>query len=521
MTNSVHTHQPKKLLIVGGGSAGWITALYLHKYFNQQGQHLDISLIESDHIGPIGVGEATVHSIRFLFAALGLDEAELMRDTNATLKSGILFRNWMKPVNGKTHEYFHPFEQQRHSGNLDISSEWILGEHYLHQRYDQGTCASSAFLEGMQCPKAPMSHPYQGLVPYGYHLDATLLGQFLQKKGLEAGIKRVVDTIEVVHVEDGEISSVSSKSTTYEADFYIDCSGFRGKLIEALAEDNWISFEDELPCNKAVAIQREYLPGEVPKPYTTATALSHGWAWQIDLVNRQGTGYVYDGKRLSKDQAEQELRALLGDAVTTKDALHLDMKVGCRKAFWVGNCLSVGLSAGFIEPLESTGLHLINLGARLFATHFTAGQCNQTIRDSYNRQLSGIYDDLKQFIVLHYCLTDRDDSAFWQQAQRSADNNPQLTEKLQIWKHKICEFMDLAGGFTTTFSDENYRYVLYGMQHFPSLHACIDKQQNHTLFSQLKKHSDNLMRQSSSHQAFLERLHQRPLFERQETKNER
>ncbi|NCP65820.1 MAG: tryptophan 7-halogenase [Paraglaciecola sp.] len=500
----------RSVLIVGGGSAGWITALYLNRYFNQHGKHLNIRLLESKQIGPIGVGEATVHSIRFLFAALGLDEAELMRETNATLKTGILFRDWMNPQNQQQHEYFHPFEQQRTNSDIDISSAWLSGD--KHMPYDHSVCLSRKLIAKQHSPKSHVSKAYQGVVPYGYHLDATLLGQFLQRKGLEAGIEHSYDTVQSVHCRNGEIAALMTSNGEQTADFYIDCSGFAGKLIEALAADNWLDFSDSLPCNKAVAIQREYHPGEIPKPYTTATALSAGWAWQIDLVNRQGSGYVYAGKYLSQDQAEQELRTLLGPDAKTKPALHLDMKVGCRKAFWLGNCLAIGLSAGFIEPLESTGLHLINLGVRLFATHFSASHLNQSVRDSYNRQLAGIYNDLKQFIVLHYCLSDRNDSAFWKAARQSAAHCPGLQEKLTAWQYKVCEFMDLAGGFTTTFNDENYRYVLYGMQHYPALHAPLDPTTRENMFAAVQQLGDNLLLQTTSHREFLERLHHRPLF---------
>ncbi|MFC7005445.1 tryptophan halogenase family protein [Bowmanella sp. JS7-9] len=516
MTTSNSTK--KTLTIVGGGSAGWMTALYLQRYFHQQG--VQIHLIESDKIGPIGVGEATVHSIRFLFAALGLDEQELMRETNATLKLGILFRNWMKPSAAGVHEYFHPFEQQRPAGAIDISSEWVMGQHFNHQRYDQGVCLSSLLAEKSASPKTPMSRPYQGVVPYGYHLDATLLGQFLRKKGLEAGITYQVATVTNVNVEDGEISSLQTSEGVHQADFYIDCSGFSGKLIDALQPDNWESFTDVLPCNKAVAIQRDYAPGETPRPFTTSTALSHGWAWQIDLVNRQGNGYVYDGNRLSAEQAEAELREFLGDEAATRSALHLDMKVGFRPQSWVGNCVAIGLSSGFIEPLESTGLHLINVAARLFATHFSAANISDSVRRSFNRQMRGVYEDLKQFIVLHYCLTDRDDTDFWRQAQASAEGCEGLAEKLTLWKHKVCEFMDLSGGYSTTFNDENYRYILYGMGHLPALHLQPSSTQNQSLFDQVNHMAANLLLQTQSHLAYLQHLHGKPLFSAKDTRSQ-
>lgn len=474
----------KKLTIVGGGSAGWMSAIYLHKLLNHSEKNYQIHVIESPDIGIIGVGEATVHSIRFFFAAMGLDEKELMAETNATFKTGIMFRNWMQPVAGETHEYFHPFEHQRQGKITDISSAWFLNKRYLQERYDQGVCLSSHLIVRGHCPKSIRSQPYQGVVPYGYHLDATLLARFLRRKAVELGVEHISATVSDVIAEQGNIKSVIAGDKNYEADFFIDCTGFRGLLIEKLKADNWNSFEDALPCNRAVAIQRD-LPADSPKPYTVATALSNGWAWQIDLMNRQGTGYVYDGNRLTREEAEQELREFLGEDATILKSTHLDMKVGCREEFWVGNCVAIGLAGGFIEPLESTGLHLINMGVGLLATHLATPNPPQIVRDSYNRLMRGFYQDLKQFIVLHYCLTDRRDTEFWREAATKARFCPELENLLQLWKHKICEFHDLAGSYSTTFSDENYRYILYGMQHYPALNLAVNAAQQAVIFEEL------------------------------------
>lgn len=481
----------KKLTIVGGGSAGWMTAIYLNKRLNHAEKNYHIQVIESPDIGIIGVGEATVHSIRFFFAAMGLDEGELMREANATFKLGILFRNWMQPVAGQTHEYFHPFEQQASGRVMDISSAWLLSKGYERERYDQGVCLSSHLIARGHCPKSLQTPPYQGVVPYGYHLDATLLAKFLRRKAIEMGVEHIEATVKDVLIDEGGIKAVVVEDKQYTADFFIDCTGFRGLLIDRLRSDNWNSFEDALPCNKAVAIQRD-LPDGIPKTYTTATALSNGWAWQIDLVNRQGTGYVYDGARLTREQAEAELREFLGPDATILKSTHLDMKVGCRQEFWIKNCVAVGLSAGFIEPLESTGLHLINLGVGLLATHLAQANPPQVIKDSYNRLMRGFYQDLKQFIVLHYCLSNRDDTEFWREARRKVQYCPELSSLIDVWRYKVCEFHDLAGTYSTTFSDENYRYILYGMQHYPELSLAFNEAEQSAIVANLQ----GLVRQS-------------------------
>ncbi|AQA18187.1 tryptophan halogenase [Halioglobus japonicus] len=502
----MNNNDSRTITIVGGGSSGWMTALYLNTLFNKEQLNYQIRVIESPDIGIIGVGEATVHSVRFFFAAMGLDENELLRETNGSLKLGILFRNWMKPVDGKTHEYFHPFEQQRLGRGMDISSMWHMSGRGTRERYDEAVSLSSELVAHRHVPKTANSQAYQGVVPYGYHIDATLLARFLRRKAVAEGVEHIEATVTSATTEGEMIQSVETDKGSFTADFFIDCTGFRGLLIDQLKQDNWESFADALPCNKAVAIQRE-LPDDLgAKPYTTATALSNGWAWQIDLQNRQGTGYVYDGNRLSKEEAEQELRDFLGPDAAVLKCAHLNMKVGCRKEFWVGNCVAIGLSAGFIEPLESTGLHLINLGAGLLATHQPNREVDQSIRDSYSRLMRGFYQDLKQFIVLHYCLTDRDDTDFWRAAPATVEHTPWLQSQLQIWKHKICEFHDLAGSFSTTFNDENYRYILYGMHHNPALTQSVDAAASEQLFAQANANAERARQLTSAQGDYLSQL---------------
>ncbi len=496
MSNS----QTKSITIVGGGSSGWMTAMYLNHLYKQENQDIHIRLVESPDIGILGVGEATVHSIRFFFAAMGLDESELLKETQATFKTGIMFKNWMKPVDGEMHQYFHPFEQLKMGNGFDISSSWLLHKHNLGERYDEGTCISSALIKHDHSPKAANSKPYMGIVPYGYHIDANQLARFLRKKAVAAGVEHIEANVSEVKHQDQTITSIITDHGEFSSDYFIDCTGFKGLLINAISEDNWVSYEEALPCNKAVAVQRKYKPGVKPKPYTEATALTNGWVWEIDLANRQGTGYVYDGSKLTKEQAEAELKSYLGNDSEFIKTLHLDMNIGRRKQFWVGNCITIGLSGGFIEPLESTGLHLINLGARLLSTHLVRKNVAEPIRQSYSDLMTLAYEDLKQFIVLHYCITNRDDTEFWQQAQRSVDYCPELKKKLAVWQHKVCEYADLQTASTSCFNDENYRFILYGMQYYPDLHLSNNDTGMATLFETVKKHGEQAVKMTLSHE---------------------
>lgn len=503
----MNEQQLKVINIIGGGSAGWMTAIYLNRYFNRDAKNFTVRVIESPDIGIIGVGEATVHSIRFFFAAMGLDEAELMAETNATVKAGIMFRDWMKPCGDDAHEYFHPFDQQQPGGSIDVSSAWLVSGRTQLERYDEGVSLNSHMIAAGHCPKSISSRPYQAITPYGYHLDATLLARYLRRKATEAGVIHVAATVTDVEVEGEQVLSVGTDRGQFAGDFFVDCTGFRGLLMEKLRDGNWNSFADALPCNKAVAIQCDLPDGEAPKPYTVATALTNGWAWQIDLVNRQGSGYVYDGNRLQPEQAERELRQFLGDGAEVLKCTHLDMKVGCREDFWIGNCVAVGLAGGFIEPLESTGLHMVHLGVGLLATYLAGGEVPQVLRDSYSEKMRGFYQDLKQFIVLHYCLSDRDDTDFWRSARDTVESCPWLKQQLAIWRHKICEYQDFAGSYASIFTDANYRYVLYGMQQHPKLQFQMSGAETAGIFDRFNGMVERAVSSSLSHPDFLRTVH--------------
>lgn len=498
-------HALKTITIIGGGSSGWMTATFLNHLFNKNEPSVKITLIESKDLGILGVGEATVHSIRYFFRAMGLDEQELMRETQGTFKTGILFRNWMKPVNEQMHEYFHPFDFQQLGQQVDVSTAWVKSR---TESYADAVCLSSKLMQHDLSPKINNSRSYEAPVAYGYHLDAVQMARFLKRKATEAGVIHVEANVTAVEQNEFGISKIITDQGGFTSDIYVDCTGFKGLLINQLAEDNWISYEDALPCNKAVAIQREFKPDQQPRSYTTATALTNGWVWEIDLNNRQGTGYVYDGSKLSREEAELELKTFLGDGQSFIKTTHLDMNIGRRKEFWLKNCICIGLSGGFIEPLESTGLHLINIGSRLLSTHLTGAFNEQVVRNSYNRLMAAAYEDLKKFIVLHYCLTDRDDSEFWLKAQRSLEYCPELQDKLSLWKHKVCEFADLGNFGTSCFTEENYRYVLYGMGYLPNLQtSCVDEESSIEALKNVKMRQKQLCELALSHKQALEKIH--------------
>ena len=455
------------VIIVGGGTAGWLSALYLQKQLSRFGNAPSIEVFDSSEQGIIGVGEATVHSIRYFLQELDLSESDFMSATNATYKLGIKFENWRKPVNGQTHTYWHPFDAQlaKVSG-FDVSEIWNYARlHGAKGVYDQQASISPTLAEAGRSPKLAGSTDFESPIPYAYHFDAAKAAEFFKSQALNRGVKHQTSTITKVDVERSNITALHTNTDSYTADFYLDCSGFTQLLISQLKSDNWHSYEQDLPCNRAVAIQTDYKDGQTANLYTRSIALNEGWCWQIHLQSRIGNGYVYDGNRLSKEQAETELRQFL-NIDTDIPAKHLAMKIGRNQSSWVGNCVAIGLSGGFIEPLESTGIYLIEAALRRLMDFGLVTQADESQRSAFNDFMANLYDELRDFIVLHYCLTNRDDTEFWRSRPDVLSQLPKLNQLVSLANQQLIGDRDI-GPQACLFNQINYRFVLLGMDCLP------------------------------------------------------
>lgn len=423
-----HRHQPlERIVIVGGGSAGWMTAAALA---NDLADGCEIVLIESEAIGTVGVGEATIPPIRYFNQRLGIDEATFVRETNGSFKLGIEFIDWSRIG----HAYFHPFGQ--YGAEFDSvpfyhywMREYLNGDPTPIEEYSMAWAASKA---------GKFSHPIadrrnvQSRFDYAYHFDATLYAAYLQKYAAARGVKRVegrvVDAAQ--DTETGFIKSVTMEDgQSFEADLFIDCSGFFGLLIEKTLETGYQDWSHWLPCNRAVAVPCER-SAEI-LPYTKSTAKSAGWQWRIPLQHRTGNGYVYCSDHLEAEQAEQTLLSSL-DGAPIADPKHLRFVTGRRNLFWNKNCVAIGLSAGFMEPLESTSLHLIQYGIMRLLALFPDKSMSPLLQEEYNSLTIAEYERIRDFLILHYTATQRDDSKFW----RYCANMP-IPDRLQ---YKIDHF---------------------------------------------------------------------------------
>ena len=451
---TVQGQKIRKVVIAGGGTAGWIAALALVR--NLKGI-VDITLVESEEIGTVGVGESTIPTSRTFHQYMGIDEAEFVRATGSTFKLGIAFENWRT----ENSRYFHPFGRIGHSTWLaDFHHFWLrakdlgfggeLGDYCLEQQAGEAR-------------KFEWS-PQLG-TNYAYHLDAGLYGKYLRQKAEDEGATRIEGKIAEVrqNSESGDIQSLVLESgQEIEGDLFFDCTGFRGLLI---GQKLGVEFEDWthwLPTDGAIAVQTTEV--EPPKPYTRAMAHKAGWMWRIPLQHRVGNGIVFSSAHMSPDEAERMLQKRIeGDVLI--DSRLIRFRAGCRRKVWVKNCIALGLSTGFIEPLESTSIHLIMIAITRLLQMFPYAGISETAAERFNflsaRELEGIRD----FIVLHYHLTDREDSDFWRYCR-----NMDVPDSLAT---RLAQFRDTAHAFQEShdlFTVDSWVTVMLGQGIMPRNH---------------------------------------------------
>jgi tryptophan halogenase len=402
-----------KILIVGGGTSGWLAAAMLVRHFERAG--CQIELVESEELGTIGVGESTVPPFVTLIQRLGIDETDFVRATDATYKLGIRFVGWHQ----RADSYFHPFGAiGKPIGHQDFYQCWLKARARGEgaSLMDFSPCSVMAEQGRFFHPAKARNTPIGG-ANYALHVDALLVTQYLRRYAEARGVRRTEGcVVDVARNEDGFIRSVRlADGTERAAEFFIDCTGFRGLLIgKALGVDS-VDWSNYLPCDRAIACKTEV--GGPPVPYTRATAQPAGWTWRIPLRTRVGQGYVYSSRFVTDVSARGTLLRSL-DAPCIEEPRVIPFTTGHRREFWKHNCLSLGLASGFIEPLEATSIHLIARGMDFFLRYFPDRVCDSALAREYNRRMTADFEEVRDFIVLHYAATGREDSAFWQWCRR-------------------------------------------------------------------------------------------------------
>lgn len=422
------TGQQLHFVILGGGTAGWMAACLIAKRWPQH----KVTVIESPDIGIIGVGEGSTPQLKAFFDTLGLTESEWMPKCNATYKAGISFHGWSERPGFES--YFHPFHTQ-----LDRFTEPQFAFHTRARRTGRDVWAhpdrfflAARIAADKRAPLPPENFPFD--VGYGYHFDAALVGQTLREHAVDnLGVVHIERTVsEVMLGESGQVDALKiGDDDSVSGDFFIDCSGFRGAIIQKALGEPFRPFAENLFNDHAVAMPTPN-NGDI-RSETRATALSTGWAWQIPLTNRTGNGYVYSSRYLDADAAETELRAHLGLLDADVEARHLQMNVGRVERSWVKNCLAVGLSQGFIEPLEATALHIVQATVEGFIDAYERGGMSPVHADEFNTAIARRYDGIRDYIVAHYRMNQRSDSAYWRDNASNSNLSSDLKVLMTAW----------------------------------------------------------------------------------------
>jgi tryptophan halogenase len=404
-----------------------MSATYLKAAF---GDRIQVTLVESANLGNIGVGEATFSTVRHFFDYLGLDEQDWMPHCSASYKLAIRFENWRTPDS----HFYHPFERMRVVDGFSFA-EWWLALKETDVPFDHACFFTPYLCEARRSPRnldgSLFARNLDGSLgrstldeqrdqfPYAYHFDANLLAKYLARYGTTRGVRHVIDdVIEVGQDEQGWISHITAKEHgRISGDLFIDCTGFRGLLINKTLGEKFESFEDVLPNNRAVALRVPRTPEQPINPYTTARAMDAGWIWTIPLYGRNGNGYVYSDAFCSPEEAERALRAHVAPGMDDLEANHIRMRIGRNQRSWVKNCVAIGLSSGFVEPLESTGIFFIQHSIEQIVKHFPSERWDPVLIDAFNRRVAHVIDGVKEFLVLHYRAAHRDDTPYWKEAK--------------------------------------------------------------------------------------------------------
>jgi tryptophan halogenase len=505
----------EKILIVGGGTAGWLSAAFLAKTL---GPAVQVTLVQSSEIDIIGVGEGSFPSLRGTLAAIGMSEAHFLTQCQATFKQGIRFEHWVRPAAtpGADH-YFHPFSQpSQRAGAPELLPYWLLGQAKTPARprpgFADAVTMQKRIADAAHAPKRATDPDFQGPLNYAYHFDAGLLAATLTAHAKSLGVQQLIATVQGVELDDtGAIARVQTRELgALSADLYVDCSGFRALLIGQTLGSPWHGVQDTLFVDRAVAIQVPYADTNAPiASYTISTAHEAGWSWDIGLQQRRGLGYVYSSRYTDDARAEQVLRRHIGPAADTLNARRLDLKVGYRGLQWIRNCVAVGLSGGFVEPLEASGVGLIETAAYLIGFLFPFDGNMEPAARHFNALMTARYERIVDFVKMHYALTQRRDTPFWIDNANPNTWPDTLREKLAQWRCRPPHRLDFLSDLEM-YPTSSWQYVLYGME-FPTDMgaagaACTRGVQARQEFQAIEQVAGQALKDLPPHRALIEQL---------------
>lgn len=524
----------KDVVILGGGTAGWMTASYLGKAL---GPDVRVTVLESPAIPRIGVGEATVPNLhRTFFHFLGIDEDDWMRECNASFKMGVRFVNWRtegksqagaRTVHGRPDHFDHLFGLLPNHEQLPLSHYWAYKRQLglTDEPYDYACYREPPV---MDAKLAPRDHDGTKWTNYAWHFDAHLVADFLRRFATKRmGVEHVEDEMtEVLFDQRGFVTGLRTKSgRIVEGDFFVDCSGFRGLLINQAMREPFLDMSDHLINDRAVAtaIPHDDATNGV-EPYTSAIAMTSGWAWKIPMLGRFGTGYVYSSRFTTQDEATREFCDMWGLDPTEQPLNQVRFRVGRNRRAWVRNVASIGLASCFLEPLESSGIYFITAAIYQLAKHFPDKNFDPILTDRFNREIEIMFDDTSDFIQAHFCLSPRSDTPFWR-ANKELELSPDIREKIAMYRAGMAVNMPVTdettyydnfdAEFRNFWTNSSYYCIFAGLDYLPE-HALpaltyrehAESRAEH-LFARVRTRQRELLETLPSTYEYLCRLHNR------------
>lgn len=501
------------VVVVGGGTAGWLTAGRIaaeHKK-RKSNAPIEVLLIESPSTPIVGVGEGTWPTMRATLQALGIRETDFIRECDGTFKQGAKFAKWSQ--NDDDDFYYHPLMIPQGFPKKDLATDWLLGE--SNDSFSNAVCFQERLCELSLAPKLISTPEYACVANYSYHLDAGKFASFLQAHCTSSlGVKHVVaDVIEVVNDLSGDIDYLRTEHKgDIAGDLFIDCTGFHALLIDKHYKVPLNDCSDVLEIDKAIATHVAYDTPESPiASHTISTGQSAGWVWDIGLRNRRGVGYVYCSKYISEDEALSELTSYIGGSELITPPRTLDIKAGYRRVLWHRNCVAVGLSAGFLEPLEASAIVMVELSAAMIAEQFPATRdVMDIVAKRFNQTFIYRWERIVDFLKLHYILSKREEP-FWK-SMAAAERTPEsLKDLMKLWRYQVPSDLDFTSN-NEVFPAASYQYVLYGMgfsidqqRHRRSV---LGRQEAQREFAQNQHVSNKAISHLPSHRELINKIHE-------------
>jgi glycine/D-amino acid oxidase-like deaminating enzyme len=503
----------RRILIVGGGTAGWLTAAYLAKYLELSDDgKLEITLLESPEIGIIGVGEGAFPTIRNTLQFLGIDESRFIRSASATFKQGIRFNDWVHtPKDGKHSHFFHPFEAPFYTEGASLVSYWLLQDEKKRRPFAEAMTIQNRVAEAQRAPKRPHEGAFSGPLNYAYHFDAQGLAEVLAGRARELGVRHLRGLLTGVELDaTGAIDHViTQEHGRLSADLYVDCSGFRAELIGKALQVPFKSVRKSLFTDRALACKLPYDRPDAPlESYTIAAAHEAGWIWDIGLNGAHGVGCVYSSDHLSDDRAAEILLGYTGGKSAEVTPRSIPFEAGYRSKQWVKNCVAVGLAGGFLEPLESTGVVLIEAAVGMIAELFPHNGPVDAPARRFNELITARFDNIVNFLKLHYCLSQRAEP-FWRDNADPASVPDALAELLDQWRYRPPGRFDFILDLES-FAFFNYQYILYGMEYKTDLAPVRDEFPNvagaEKIFARIRSFGERAAHDLPTHRALIQSI---------------